>query len=199
MNKIRPKRIVEGFTKALTKPNQQFSEQRITTCNQCEFNKAKFCSLCGCFTPAKVKVKEEFCPENKWKDIMIVKTLGVAVTNLSEDVIDLTHVQGTSTVDLKFKNVLKKNSANVFKVRVVNARGNYFDNEVMTNMSHTVSCGSCTKILNKKDLPKVLADGESYDIEVEFKPTTSGRTSKKITLNFNKNQNLFITFKANVE
>lgn len=47
--------------------------QRQSDCNACIFGGKskietwdKFCKRCGCFTPAKVVVEKESCPENKW-------------------------------------------------------------------------------------------------------------------------------------
>ena len=37
------------------------------------------CNVCGCVFKAKVKVIEEYCPMNKWKDIKEFKDRGLAV------------------------------------------------------------------------------------------------------------------------
>jgi hypothetical protein len=43
---------------------------RIKTCNSCEhLTKLKVCSKCGCFMPAKVRMKRAECPILLWKAI----------------------------------------------------------------------------------------------------------------------------------
>lgn len=40
---------------------------RIDTCKSCDkLSKLNFCELCGCFMPAKVRLKTATCPEGKW-------------------------------------------------------------------------------------------------------------------------------------
>ncbi len=44
-------------------------EERYNICKSCDrFNKlTKICKECGCFMPAKTKLKNNFCPLNKWR------------------------------------------------------------------------------------------------------------------------------------
>ena len=44
------------------------SSDRYDTCKSCDrFNKyLKTCKECGCFMPLKVKLKNAYCPINKW-------------------------------------------------------------------------------------------------------------------------------------
>lgn len=40
---------------------------RIETCKNCDrLNTLKFCKECGCFMPAKVRIKSASCPIGKW-------------------------------------------------------------------------------------------------------------------------------------
>jgi membrane protease subunit (stomatin/prohibitin family) len=40
---------------------------RIETCKNCDrLNSLKFCRECGCFMPAKVRIKSVACPIGKW-------------------------------------------------------------------------------------------------------------------------------------
>jgi hypothetical protein len=42
------------------------ANKRMEICNGCEFLKLKFCKQCGCFMPAKTKLKDAECPIKKW-------------------------------------------------------------------------------------------------------------------------------------
>ncbi len=44
------------------------SDTRYVTCKGCEFFNAllRTCGKCGCFMPAKVKLKDAKCPVGKW-------------------------------------------------------------------------------------------------------------------------------------
>lgn len=42
--------------------------KRIETCKACpELNSLKFCKQCGCFMPAKIRIKWSKCPLDKWE------------------------------------------------------------------------------------------------------------------------------------
>jgi hypothetical protein len=68
------KNIIEGFTnlalskvKLLVEEAVILSNERMNVCNKCPFkSKKNTCKKCGCFLPAKTKVKLEKCPINKW-------------------------------------------------------------------------------------------------------------------------------------
>jgi recombinational DNA repair protein RecR len=41
--------------------------ERLQTCRSCEhFLKSERCALCGCFMPAKARVKLATCPDGRW-------------------------------------------------------------------------------------------------------------------------------------
>ncbi len=44
-------------------------KERYNICKSCDmFNKlTKTCKECGCFMPAKTKLKNNLCPLNKWR------------------------------------------------------------------------------------------------------------------------------------
>ena len=46
-------------------------KERLTTCKSCEhFQKmALVCKSCGCFMPAKAKIANLRCPEDKWTEV----------------------------------------------------------------------------------------------------------------------------------
>jgi hypothetical protein len=47
---------------------RKFDRQRITICMSCDrFSKyTRLCKECGCFMPAKTKLRGSFCPIGKW-------------------------------------------------------------------------------------------------------------------------------------
>ena len=52
--------ITEGYTNLARGKRFEFTNERIKTCQECEFNywvrKKLFCSVCKCFIPAKARV-----------------------------------------------------------------------------------------------------------------------------------------------
>ena len=58
---------------ALPKDKYEYWRKRRDICKECEYNrwivKRLFCSICGCFVPAKAMVKDEECPKGFWKGI----------------------------------------------------------------------------------------------------------------------------------
>lgn len=42
--------------------------ERVSICNQCEVQNTKLhtCTACGCWLPAKVRLKESSCPMELW-------------------------------------------------------------------------------------------------------------------------------------
>ena len=73
-----PNLIKKGFTlgKALFKyasegfPNvsKEVYEERLLTCNGCEFlnRKKETCMVCGCVIEYKARMETESCPQKKW-------------------------------------------------------------------------------------------------------------------------------------
>lgn len=68
------KAIVVGYTNHLAskisktvKEDTFFSLRRLEICQKCEYlSSTKRCTKCGCWVPAKTKVPDANCPENKW-------------------------------------------------------------------------------------------------------------------------------------
>lgn len=48
---------------------ENFALHRIKICRECDRYKAFFCKECGCFMPAKTRMKNQRCPLGKWKEI----------------------------------------------------------------------------------------------------------------------------------
>lgn len=68
MTKI--KRIIKGWKGVILGYNpdhKELFENRLNTCNSCEFLCAGICTSCGCVVKAKTKVLSETCPENRWE------------------------------------------------------------------------------------------------------------------------------------
>lgn len=49
-----------------TEPPESFAQQRIAICRSCEHYKLFVCTQCGCFMPAKTRLKFAECPIKKW-------------------------------------------------------------------------------------------------------------------------------------
>jgi len=71
--------IVEGWYNTINKAGlsldkQRIAEDRIKTCEECEYMRIGVfytdCALCGCKLPQKTYSykKSNVCPENKWKE-----------------------------------------------------------------------------------------------------------------------------------
>lgn len=64
------KNITKGYTALVTGKKYEFTDGRIRICRKCEDNhwikKTLWCSICNCFIPAKARVKDEKCPNDKW-------------------------------------------------------------------------------------------------------------------------------------
>lgn len=58
--------------------------ERIEICKSCDqLNSLNFCKQCGCFMPAKVRLKGVSCPVGKWRAIVNVQY--VPYTGLKPD------------------------------------------------------------------------------------------------------------------
>ena len=64
------KNITKGFTALARGKKYEFTDGRIAVCRKCEKNywikKTLWCGICKCYIPAKARVEDEKCPENKW-------------------------------------------------------------------------------------------------------------------------------------
>lgn len=47
-------------------PDEPFAQRRIKICRECEHYKMFVCTQCGCFMPAKTRLKMASCPIKKW-------------------------------------------------------------------------------------------------------------------------------------
>lgn len=64
-------RIISGQVKRITGANQELFDERHKICLECPNHKiqagyGEYCKLCGCQLEAKLRVKREICPANKW-------------------------------------------------------------------------------------------------------------------------------------
>jgi len=46
---------------------EPFALRRIKICRECDNYKLYFCTQCGCFMPAKTRLKMAECPIKKWE------------------------------------------------------------------------------------------------------------------------------------
>jgi len=49
-----------------TDPPEHFAQVRIKICRECEHYIMLVCKQCGCFMPAKTRIKGVECPLKKW-------------------------------------------------------------------------------------------------------------------------------------
>ena len=65
------KSIAVGYTNLARGVKYEFTDDRIRACQRCSRNKWRgktlWCQECGCYVPAKARVKEEKCPLGLWK------------------------------------------------------------------------------------------------------------------------------------
>lgn len=47
-------------------PPEGYAQQRIAICKSCPEYRMMICSQCGCFMPAKTRLKGAECPLQKW-------------------------------------------------------------------------------------------------------------------------------------
>jgi hypothetical protein len=59
----------------LSSKKRKINKDRLDICSKCQFNDSKFCSICGCYIPAKTKAHYDFnedgksidgCPKRYW-------------------------------------------------------------------------------------------------------------------------------------
>jgi len=64
------KNIVTGFSNNIIGKNKDLCETRTAICKSCSIHHKNWCIKkrggCGCYLPAKTKVKSEKCPIDKW-------------------------------------------------------------------------------------------------------------------------------------
>ena len=65
-----PKGII-GLAKAefgFDKASEELIAERKAICMGCNLNDIGRCSKCNCYLYAKIRIKKEKCPENKWRE-----------------------------------------------------------------------------------------------------------------------------------
>lgn len=62
----KPKKIIKAWAAALFGRNKAMAKPRLEICKVCPSNILGVCTHCGCPVRAKVRLKEETCPEGKW-------------------------------------------------------------------------------------------------------------------------------------
>ena len=58
--------IIKGYWFLSWGMNDKLSRERMSKCLECDLLKRWFCKDCGCFVPAKTRVKGESCSQGKW-------------------------------------------------------------------------------------------------------------------------------------
>lgn len=60
--------IKDALSGNLKLSGEELAQHRYNICQTCPFFNAKLfvCDDCGCFLPAKTKLKEATCPQGKW-------------------------------------------------------------------------------------------------------------------------------------
>lgn len=173
--KIRGERIVEGFANMVISKTDSFSKIRKDTCKACELRKGIVCGVCGCVIAAKTKVAEEYCPENKWFDIMINEKTGIAVLNLKPELVKLSLEDKQFVVS--FIAPIKVKQEHKIELKIINDRASFFDSKVdLTDIDIRTTCG-CT-VVNK--FPKTLKDGDSSLLTILFTPKEKGSSQKTV-------------------
>ena len=61
--------MVKAIINIFLKPLEAY--ERVKVCESCDkyFLRAKICSVCKCFIPAKSRLRHQTCPEDKWENI----------------------------------------------------------------------------------------------------------------------------------
>jgi len=198
MHKIRPKKIAEGFSKAVVSATignkSEEASSRISVCNNCEnLTKIRSCTLCGCQVDAKVEVNTEYCPANKWEDVKVIPSLGVGIKNLSPETAALS--LAGERIYLEFKQIQKQNIPAEINLLLINDRANFFEeNQKLTKLKLVATCG-CT-ILNK--IKEDLTDGDDTEIKAQYNNAALGTFSKTFIIKSNEIE-FRITLKGKTE
>ena len=51
-------------------PPEPFAQTRINICRSCEHYVLMVCKKCGCFMPAKTRIRSARCPLDKWQPVV---------------------------------------------------------------------------------------------------------------------------------
>lgn len=152
--------------------------ERLSACNKCEnLSSTRNCKLCGCFVDVKSKEQIEYCPANKWKDIKIFEREGIALRCENYPVL-----VSLSGFHIDFGTTPQNNPVKLM-MSLINDRGNFFKgNQDIKDITFNTTCG-CTVV---KGYPTQLAEGESFDFEINYDAVRIGNVSKTITAAFDK-------------
>lgn len=181
MTKIRPKRIVEGWGKAIIGNHTTISDARIGTCNGCLNNEGGVCNICGCPLIAKTKVMQEYCPVDNWDDIKKVPDKGIAIRLHEVNKAKISVEDGIVTVT--HNNPYKRHEApenTLITLDFINARAdlqNIVNKDIPLTNIYLKYCGCYEVRLNgkqadsKEKAHKILDDAQH--IVLTFKYNTS--------------------------
>lgn len=187
MGKIRLHRIAEGWKKMILSTDDDYSKSRYKVCKKCpERNKVTgTCNVCGCLLKAKVKVKEEYCPMNKWKDIKEFENRGLAVK-----------LEDTNKADIKYENeVIHITYKKPFKLEeaisntkltlnLINCRGDHEHLQEDTSLNNIrISVCSCFSAVLLKNS---LKEGEETSLVLKYNTKLPGPIDKRLKIKTDK-------------
>lgn len=198
--KLRPERIIKGFSKAFladvsSKIDDVVEDRRAMCKKPCQYLKnGNVCGICGCFIKQKTIVNEEYCPENFWNDIKVIKEVGIAIRNLKPLEYNLTHI-GSNRVMLTLFEPIPSGIPYNFSVQVINARGDFdFESTKLTNIQTKGSC-VCTA---SNEVPTSLTDGNSFLLDVKYSANKKGEFNQIMKVVSNEDT-FYIDIKGKVE
>lgn len=172
-NKIRPSRIIKGWTGVVKGTKEDFAKERMDVCNTCPAKKAGVCTICGCPLIAKTKVIEEHCPENKWTDVKYFEDAGMSLVNLSTDKgVLLLNEDGFSFIF----NELTEGEDSEITLKVVNE-----SEKNLKDITIKSSCG-CTMASNYKSS---LKNEDDFDFNISYDTERLGAFSKRLKFKAN--------------
>ena len=171
--KIRPSRIIDGWTKVIKGEEQEFSANRMSVCDTCPSKKVGMCIECGCPLMAKTKVIEEYCPLNKWSDVKHFEEEGITLVNLSTD----KGVLSISKDGFQFVyHPLVEDDDSLLTFKIVNESDKKWE-----KISLKATC-SCTLA---EGLPSKLKNEDDTDFTVKYDTTIIGAFHKSLKLRSN--------------
>lgn len=182
MKKVRLDRIAKGLGNYVKGVKTERTENRLATCKSCVFYKNGFCTDCGCITELKTKVMKEHCPQNQWEDTHIFKDTGIAVVNLSTDVVEMSQDKSSRGLVMTYKEPLTTNTGKI-KVKILNERVKYLENPAkfdLEGINFSLACGNCT---GSSIPPEKLEANKDFNFSFWIIPhKVSGKFSKTVKL-----------------
>lgn len=196
--KVRPSRIVEGFTgeiKSVITGNLSAEViNRRGKCDPCALKENGRCTLCGCFTDEKTQATDEYCPKNYWEDIKICDVAGMSLKNLSPEKVSIVSVVG-NTFYVHYLSTLEENADSTINLRLINERSNFFDKDLtLSGIELKKGCGC----MITSEPPTTLKDGESFDFPIKYNTERLGAFDKTVKLVGNDQIILNINLKGSV-